>query len=52
MFGALVLLVGTIASALLTAEPWLTVVLGAGFAGACVNAYWVGRRLRYERPRG
>ncbi|MFI6575672.1 hypothetical protein ACIBFB_07705 [Nocardiopsis sp. NPDC050513] len=51
MFGALVLLVGTVASALLTGEAWLTVLFGGGFACACVNVYWVGRRLRYERPR-
>ncbi|WP_116246317.1 hypothetical protein [Nocardiopsis sp. FIRDI 009] len=51
VFGALVLLAGVVAAALLTDETWLVVLLGAGLAGACVNVYWVYRRLRYERPR-
>ncbi|MBR8740881.1 hypothetical protein [Nocardiopsis sp. MG754419] len=51
VFGAVVLLLGTIA-ALLWADPtWLVVVLGAGFVAACINVYWVSRRLHYERPK-
>lgn len=51
VFGALILLGGTIAAALLTNETWLVVLLGVGFVCACVNVYYVNRRLRYERPR-
>lgn len=51
VFGALVLLGGTIGALVWTDETWLAVLLGAGFVAACVNAYWVSRRLRYERPR-
>ncbi|WP_028648847.1 hypothetical protein [Nocardiopsis sp. CNT312] len=51
VFGALVLLAGTVAALVWAREPWLTVLLAAGLIGACVNVYWVGRRLRYERPR-
>ncbi|MBB6118474.1 hypothetical protein [Nocardiopsis algeriensis] len=49
LFGALVLLVGTVCAVLLTDEVWLMVLLGAGFVAACVNVYWVNRRLRHER---
>ena len=49
VFGALVLLVGAVCAYLLTDQTWLTVALGAGFIAACLNVYWVGRRLRYER---
>lgn len=51
LFGALVLLVGTAAAMLWTNETWLIIVLGVGFVAACVNVYWVSRRLHYERPR-
>ncbi|AFR05992.1 membrane protein [Nocardiopsis alba] len=50
VFGALVLLLGTIAAVLWTDQLWLAVLLGAGFVAACVNVYWVNRRLHYERP--
>ena len=50
LFGALVLLVGTVAAVVWTEEIWLMVLLGVGFVAACVNVYWVSRRLRYERP--
>lgn len=49
LFGALVLLVGTVAAMVWTEETWLVVLLGVGFVAACVNVYWVSRRLRYER---
>lgn len=51
LFGALVLLVGTVAAMIWTEEVWLIVLLGVGFVASCVNVYWVSRRLRYERPR-
>lgn len=51
LFGALVLLVGTVAAMIWTEEIWLVVLLGVGFVASCVNVYWVSRRLRYERPR-
>ncbi|PWV45486.1 hypothetical protein [Nocardiopsis sp. L17-MgMaSL7] len=50
VFGALVLLLGTVAAIVLTNQAWLIVVLGVGFVAACVNVYWVSRRLHYERP--
>lgn len=50
VFGALVLLVGTILAYLWTGQLWLVVLLGAGFVAAGVNVYWVARRRRYERP--
>ncbi|MBQ1083479.1 MULTISPECIES: hypothetical protein [unclassified Nocardiopsis] len=50
VFGALVLLLGTVAAIVLTNQTWLVVVLGVGFVAACVNVYWVSRRLHYERP--
>lgn len=50
VFGALVLLVGTIAAFTLTDQVWLGILLGAGFVAACVNVYWVSRRLQHERP--
>ncbi|KOX11265.1 hypothetical protein [Nocardiopsis sp. NRRL B-16309] len=49
VFGALILLGGTIAALVWTEEIWLAVLLGAGFLASCVNAYWVSRRLRYEQ---
>lgn len=49
VFGALVLLAGTVAAAWLTNETWFVVLLGVGFICACVNVYYVSRRLRYER---
>ncbi|GAA1105457.1 hypothetical protein [Nocardiopsis metallicus] len=51
LFGALVLLLGTAAAVTWTDETWLIIVLGLGFVAACVNVYWVSRRLHYERPR-
>ncbi|WP_304452363.1 hypothetical protein [Nocardiopsis sp. YSL2] len=51
VFGALVLLGGTVAAMVWTGETWLAVLLGAGFLAACANVFWVSRRLRYERPR-
>jgi hypothetical protein len=51
VFGVLVLLAGTIGAVVWTGQTWLVVLLGAGFVAACVNVYWVSRRLRYERPR-
>jgi hypothetical protein len=51
VFGVLVLLAGTIGAVVWTDQTWLAVLLGAGFVAACVNVYWVSRRLRYERPR-
>ena len=50
VFGALVLLLGTVAAIVLTNQVWLVIVLGVGFVAACVNVYWVSRRLHYERP--
>ncbi len=50
VFGALVLLLGTVAAIVLTNQAWLVIVLGVGFVAACVNVYWVSRRLHYERP--
>lgn len=50
VFGALVLLLGMAAAMLWTDETWLAVLLGAAFVAACVNVYWVSRRLHYERP--
>ncbi|GHD25377.1 hypothetical protein [Nocardiopsis kunsanensis] len=50
VFGALVLLVGAIAAFALTDQVWLGVLLGAAFVAACVNVYWVSRRLQHERP--
>ncbi|RKS06310.1 hypothetical protein DFP74_1938 [Nocardiopsis sp. Huas11] len=51
VFGAVVLLGGTIAALLWTSETWLVVLLAVGFVAACANVFWVSRRLRYERPR-
>ena len=51
LFGVLVLLAGAVAAMIWTEETWLVVLLGVGAVAACVNVYWVGRRLRYERPR-
>ncbi|WP_067969611.1 hypothetical protein [Nocardiopsis trehalosi] len=49
VFGAVVLLGGTVLGAV-WARSWpLTVVLGAGFLAACLNVYWVRQRLRHER---
>lgn len=51
LFGALILLCGAVFALVWAQETWLAVLLGAGFVAACVNAYWVRRRLRYEgRP--
>ncbi|MBE1455887.1 sterol desaturase/sphingolipid hydroxylase (fatty acid hydroxylase superfamily) [Nocardiopsis terrae] len=50
LFGALVLLLGTVAAVLWADEIWLAVVLGLGFVASCVNVYWVNRRLHAERP--
>ncbi|MFE9243040.1 hypothetical protein [Nocardiopsis sp. NPDC006938] len=50
VFGAVVMLVGTIAAIVMTHLAWLVVVLGVGFVATCVNVYWVSRRLHYERP--
>lgn len=50
LFGALVLLLGTVAAMVWTDEVWLIVLLGVGFVASCVNVYWVSRRLHYERP--
>lgn len=50
VFGALVLLVGAIAAFALTDQMWLVILLGAGFVAACVNVYWVSRRLHNEHP--
>ncbi|GAB2518237.1 hypothetical protein [Nocardiopsis aegyptia] len=51
VFGAVVLLGGTIAALLWTSETWLVVLLAVGFVAACANVFWVSRRLRYEHPR-
>jgi hypothetical protein len=49
VFGAAVLLGGTVLGAV-WARSWpLTLVLGAGFLAACLNVYWVRQRLRHER---
>ena len=50
VFGALVLLAGTVVAMVWTDELWLIVILGIAFVASCVNVYWVNRRLRYERP--
>ncbi|WP_159944750.1 MULTISPECIES: hypothetical protein [unclassified Nocardiopsis] len=50
VFGALVMLVATVSAYVWTDQTWLVVLFGAGFIASCVNVYWVGRRLRYERP--
>lgn len=49
VFGAVVLLVGTVLAAVWVNSMPLTVVLAAGFLAACLNIYWVSRRRRYER---
>ena len=49
VFGALVMLIGAIAAFTMTDQTWLVIVLGAGFLAACVNVYWVSRRLHFER---
>ncbi|WP_046469387.1 hypothetical protein [Allosalinactinospora lopnorensis] len=49
LFGALVLLTGTVLAVLLTDSAPLAVILGAGFVGACFNVYWVSQRLHYEQ---
>ncbi|MFC3998308.1 hypothetical protein ACFOVU_20450 [Nocardiopsis sediminis] len=49
VFGAVVLLVGTVLAIVWAHSVPLAIVLGAGTLAACLNVYWVGRRLRHER---
>ncbi|KUP96430.1 hypothetical protein [Thermobifida cellulosilytica] len=49
VFGATVLLVGAVLAAVWARSAPLTVVMAAGFFGACLNIYRVALRRRHER---
>ncbi|MDA0565922.1 hypothetical protein LG943_16610 [Streptomonospora sp. S1-112] len=48
VFGAGVLVVGTVLSVLLGGPPPLTIVLAAGTVASGFNVYWVWQRWRHE----
>ncbi len=49
LFGACVLLLGTVLAVVLTDTVPLMIVLGAAFVASCFNVYWVRTRLRHEQ---